>query len=640
MAQRTIAVRPFARKPPWTRVTRGFHRFGLLASPEKAKVCRDKVQPRDRLPVLPVIADTVLPKALFLSTFITAATACSSDSRPPRANDESSDSTDAPSNDGNETVENPRDDSEVGATQGETASLTQETHDAPSVDTFPRDNSSNPSGSDVVWERCGPGRCTTLQVPVDYSDSSKGTLGLRLFVAEAQVAALRQGVLFFNPGGPGVPVVSDAAGYHAFLAEYFPAMDIVLMDNRGMGESEPIDCVDTSFVDTQLADNGEPWSTSTLERLATVWTRFNEGCVERMGESAIANMHSVNVARDMDRVRQLLGEEQINVWNVSYGTVQASFYAKLFPERVRAFVLDSPVYFGTADYPRDVSQAIAAYDQELSRFLSWCASGDRCGLGSTPEAVGQTYDAIRATLTDGVTYDGQPLSVSVLDAVATSLLMYGEWETLAVIVESAARGDWENLYVVASGEATDPAADHALLQSNIVVRALDYGCPADYSPAQALDDIDSVTAQHPRVAEVYAWSFSFCLGWETAASEQRLVTEDLASPPMLVVSSAHDAATPLAGAENLVTQLNNESRLLVIEKEGHGVIGADEDGTRAGIDFVRSGTLEPCSTLDCLGLGNYQLRGFRLPSTNTARRPHLRNRLSPLPVRPLLRAHR
>jgi pimeloyl-ACP methyl ester carboxylesterase len=207
-------------------------------------------------------------------------------------------------------------------------------------------------------------------------------------------------------------------------------------------------------------------------------------------------------------------------------------------------------------------------------------------------------------------------------------------------VESAARGDWENLYLVASGESTDPDADHALLQSNIVVRALDYGCPSGYSAAQALADIDDVAAQHPRVADVYSWSFSFCLGWDTAASEQRLVTEDLASPPMLVVSSAHDAATPLAGAQNLVTQLNNQSRLLVIEKEGHGVIGTDEDGTRAGIDFVRAGTLEPCTTLDCLGLGNFQLRGFRLPQTHTERRPHLRNRLSPMPIRPLLRVHR
>lgn len=585
------------------------------------------------------MADTALTKALVLSTFITAVTACGTDDRPPRPNDDGSDVSSASSDDGNETVENPRDESDVGSTAVATGSFTHNPPETQPTNNSSQNNTVTPEPSSVEWERCGAGRCGTLRVPVDYSDSSKGTLGLRVFVAQAQIAALRQGVLFFNPGGPGVPVVADAPTYHAFLAEYFPSMDIVLMDNRGMGESEPIDCVDASFIDANLADNGEPWSTSTLEELATVWTRFNEGCVDRMGESTIANMHSVNVARDMERVRQLLGEEQINLWNVSYGTVQASFYAKLFPEHVRAFVLDSPVYFGTSDYPTDVRQAIAAYDEELSRFLSWCASGDRCGLGSTTEQVGQTYDAIRATLTDGVTYDDELLTVSVLDATATSLLMYGEWETLAVIVESAARGDWENLYLVASGESTDPDADHALLQSNIVVRALDYGCPSGYSAAQALADIDDVAAQHPRVADVYSWSFSFCLGWDTAASEQRLVTEDLASPPMLVVSSAHDAATPLAGAQNLVTQLNNQSRLLVIEKEGHGVIGTDEDGTRAGIDFVRTGTLEPCTTLDCLGLGNFQLRGFRLPKTHTERRPHLRNRLSPMPIRPLLRVH-
>jgi pimeloyl-ACP methyl ester carboxylesterase len=319
---------------------------------------------------------------------------------------------------------------------------------------------------------------------------------------------------------------------------------------------------------------------------------------------------------------------------VSYGTVQASFYGKMFPEHVSAFVLDSPVYFGDATHVDDIHKAIDAYDNELSRFLDWCSKGDECGLGTTPADVGSNYDTLRADLAEGVVYDGELVTDIVLDSVASSLLMYGEWETLAIVLNQAAHGNLDSLVAAAVADSEDPGADHAMWQANLVVRLLDYGCPTDYTSAEALQQIQDAMATHPRMANVYSWHFTACLGWGTRPSERRIDTRDLKSTPFLLLTSAHDAATPLEGAQSLLAQLNNDSTLVVVEKEGHGVIGIDGYGTTRGVDFVQG--LNPsaeCSGPECFGLGD-----LALSSLPASKRPQPKLPLiKPRPFMPIVR---
>lgn len=488
--------------------------------------------------------------------------------------------------------------------------------------------------ADVVWHPCGKGQCTTIQVPVDYADPSLGTLGLRVFVGKSRLAS-RRGALFFNPGGPGAPVVADASVYFSLLSGYLPTMDIVLMDNRGMGQSTPTDCVDASFLDTRFAGLTDDWSRTQVEELADIWADFNTGCNARMGKSVVENLHSINVARDMDRVRKALREERISVWNVSYGTVQASLYGKLFPEHVGAFVLDSPVYFGDTTHVDDIHDAIAAYDTELSRFLEWCASNTRCGLGTTSAEVNASYDRLRSTLADGVTYRGEVLTGTVLDSVAAGMLMYGEWESFAAVLSDAVRGNFNALVVAATSEDEDPEASHAMWQANFVVRLLDYDCPDNYTNASALAHIQAAMEEHPRMANVYSWHLTACLGWSTRAAEARLDPSDLESAPFLLLTSAHDAATPLKGAENLLAQLNNGSQLSVIQKEGHGVLATHSEGTAEGVDFIGAASSGRTS---CSGLSCSSFNDSTLGQLSNSERPNPRlPRIRPRPVRPLVR---
>lgn len=541
---------------------------------------------------------------------------CSSDAHPPTAGDSALGFEHLPRPEdlvSDETVENARD--VDGGQPDEPAPASSETTGDAGFGWGPSPSSSadEPAPApDVKWETCGKGECTTIDVPINYADPSQGTLGLRVFRGRARLSGRRGGVLLFNPGGPGAPVVADAADYHALFSSYLPTMDVVLMDNRGMGDSAPTDCVAPSFLDARLGQMTNDWSLGQVEDLANVWRDFNAGCVDRMGETVVSSLHSANVARDMDRVREALGEERISVWNVSYGTVQASFYGKMFPEHVGAFVLDSPVYFGDATHVDDIHKAIEAYDNELSRFLVWCSVDDACGLGATPEVVAANYDTLRATLADGVAYQGQIVTDIVLDSVASTLLMYGEWETLALVLNQTALGNLDVLVAAATADSEASAADHAMWQANLVVRLLDYGCPTDYTSAEALAQIRAAMTEHPRMANVYSWHFTVCLGWATPPSERRIDTKDLESSPFLILTSAHDAATPLEGAQSLLSQLNNDSTLVVVEKEGHGVIGIDAYGTTRGVDFVEG--LNPsgdCSGPGCFGLDDLALRSLR-----------------------------
>lgn len=456
----------------------------------------------------------------------------------------------------------------------------------------------------LVWEECGPGRCATLEVPVDYAELDGETLPLRFFVGPARIPRARSGALMFNPGGPGVAVMALAEDLYEVLSSLFPTLDIVFLDNRGIGQSAPIDCVDSDYFDSLdvehesglEGDAGAVIDDEVLNLLSEFWDGFHRGCEERMGSELLANLHTENVARDMDRVRQALGDPQLNLWAVSYGTVQGALYAKLFPETVRAFVLEAPVFRGTLNLVEDSRVSAASYDRELGRVFEWCTENDRCGLGGSVEQIEAGYDALQEQLDTGVEDDaGDELDTSVLFSALQLWLLVGDWESIAEALSAAARGDWARL--VAGAEVNvlgeDEAANFAATQANLVIQALDFGCPPDYTAERARRDLEALFEDYPRTATIGLASITMCMSWSTVATEPRVHPSDVSAPPLLLLAGANDPATPIEGARSLLEQLGNDSRLLVAEVEGHGAVGLDEAATLAFFDFIDEGQLTP-----------------------------------------------
>src|SRR5438093_6081744 len=183
--------------------------------------------------------------------------------------------------------------------------------------------------------------CATAAVPRDYSDPKGPQIKLAVTRLPAQDSAHRIGSLFVNFGGPGAPgvevVKAIGAGLFGNLNQRF---DIVGFDPRGVGESSPsIDCK----VNQETAGvYAQPFVTPEDLDVTALLKRNNDyvdRCIALNGD-ILPYVSTANVARDMDVLRQAVGDDKLSYLGFSYGTFLGATYASLFPHRYRALVLD------------------------------------------------------------------------------------------------------------------------------------------------------------------------------------------------------------------------------------------------------------------------------------------------------------
>ena len=187
-------------------------------------------------------------------------------------------------------------------------------------------------------------RCATVSVPVDYGkpDGAQAQLAVIKIPARGQ----RLGVLMINPGGPGQSAVDVVAGMASSFGdnEMTQHFDLVGFDPRGVGHSTPeVRCRTDAEFDAFRREPLVDYSPAGVARIEDIYRQFAAECLNRVGAEFLANVGTVNVAKDMDVVRQALGEAQINYLGYSYGTQLGTAYAQAFPQNVRAMVLDGAV---------------------------------------------------------------------------------------------------------------------------------------------------------------------------------------------------------------------------------------------------------------------------------------------------------
>src|SRR5690606_6994049 len=213
---------------------------------------------------------------------------------------------------------------------------------------------------------------------------------------------------------------------------------------------------------------------------------------------------------------------------------------------------------------------------QLDRFLAWC--DDNCD----PEVFARggaasVYDALAEELEAGVDIEeGETIPADALNGGTQFLLLVGYWDLLQIVLEEAMFGNWEPLAYIAAlaPGAGDDQASLNFVFSNIAIWLLDNDCRGR--------DLEELTERYAESAERYprlgagnAEGAGLCLGWKTDAAEPPMMTTDLSAPPVLVMAALHDPATPYENATTLVEQLNNGSKLLSSNNEGHGVSATD-----------------------------------------------------------------
>ena len=200
----------------------------------------------------------------------------------------------------------------------------------------------------ISWVGCKDGyQCATVRVPLDYDQPAGVQISLAVSRLPATDPAHRRGSLFVNPGGPGGSAYRSGSAFPAAVRQRF---DIIGMDPRGIGASTPLRCF-TDAEQAGAATHPTEFPATTADRVE--WKRVDEvfaaGCAAHAGR-IIDHMATADVARDLDLLRRLVGDQRLNYVGASYGSILGQTYANMFPDRVGAVVIDGvldPVAWST-----------------------------------------------------------------------------------------------------------------------------------------------------------------------------------------------------------------------------------------------------------------------------------------------------
>src|SRR2546423_6419562 len=244
----------------------------------------------------------------------------------------------------------------------------------------------------VAWHDCSDAdgfQCALYSVPRDYDRPADASLQLALVRIPAGDSAHRIGSLFVNFGGPGAGGVDIVK---AIGADLFAALnqrfDIVGFDPRGTGESSA--AVDCHVNQETQGVYAQPFATpENLGGGGSLVARDNayvQRCIALNG-AILPYLSTANVARDLDVLRQAVGDDKLNYLGFSYGTFLGATYASMFPRNYRALVLDGALDADQyINHPLEATRAqTAGFERAIGRFLQACATHQStCAFGADP----------------------------------------------------------------------------------------------------------------------------------------------------------------------------------------------------------------------------------------------------------------
>lgn len=423
---------------------------------------------------------------------------------------------------------------------------------------------------EISWQKCGRFQCGELLVPIDYNDLSQGVFKLALTKDPADDQAARIGSLLVNPGGPGGSGIDFAqGGSRTASGAVLKRFDLIGFDPRGVGKSDPVQCLTNAETEEFLAADETPDTPKEIVEWNNWVDRFAIACKEGNPETW-QHIGSWNVARDMDILRAALNEEKLNWLGKSYGTLLGALYAELFPDRVGRFVLDGAV--DPNPKPDQVLIQITAFEVALKRFIADCLTRNSCPLSGNVE---QAYQQLMDFLAD---LDQNPMEIPdnrlLTESHAQTAILVGLyddqdlWPFLRDALIQAFEGDGEYL-ILLSDLINNRDSDGNYLDNSLAalyaVNCVDY---ADaLTPKELPAEVERLSAASKLFGSLFGWGSSACLGWMNQDLE--LVRKLNAEPasPVLIVGTTYDPATPIAWSYALGQQIKNS---VVLEWQGDG----------------------------------------------------------------------
>lgn len=433
---------------------------------------------------------------------------------------------------------------------------------------------------DVGWAACQGGfTCGTIQTPMDWFNAGDGrSIEVSMIIRPADGEVW--GSMLYNPGGPGGSGIEYVGSYAEYLVapEVLEHYNLVGFDPRGIGQSTPITCYDDPQwlydwlyeMPEEGYDDVDPLSDETLEDQLEQGSEFGEACLEHTGE-ALEFMGTEQVASDMDLIRALLGEEQLNYLGVSYGTLIGATFADLFPENVGRFVLDAAVAPDSTDAEGTIFQA-GGFELALRNFVEDALTQD-----DNPFA-GDDVDAVMEEISELLDeLDQEPIessdgrflgSSSMFTAIAGNLYSDSQWSTLRGIFADVVDGSSDTAFAAADqyyGVNPDGTFLDNSYEALVAVNCLDYPAVTDF------DEIRDTAEEVQDVAPTLWPDFvgvGACASWPFEATREPHEVTAPGSNPIIVIGGLNDPATPYDWSVRLAEQLES-GVLITVDAEGH-----------------------------------------------------------------------
>jgi pimeloyl-ACP methyl ester carboxylesterase len=423
----------------------------------------------------------------------------------------------------------------------------------------------------LAWHDCGSGfGCASLTVPVDYAHPLGATIKLEVTRYRTSSKS-RLGSVVLNPGGPGASGITYAQEAASIVSDVLGnKFDVVSFDPRGVGASAPVKCLSDKELDTWVAFVADPNSASSVLEQDRLAKNFAAGCVVRSGTELLAHISTVDTARDLDVLRAAIGDPKLTYIGASYGTFLGAIYAQLFPTHVRALVLDGALDPAVSAGELDSVQA-QGFEVALASYIATCIRSSNCPVGRSMSAAEPKLDTWLMSLQSAPVpgSSGRTLTAALaVGGVAAALYSPSLWSTLTSALRSAMGGHPDALLAlsdVIDGRQSDGSYDNQV-ESNAAINCVDRpGLGPNiqaYAKAAAAGVKDGAT-----FGAYIDWGNIPCADWPIAPELAPGPVTAVGAPPILVIGTLRDPATPYRWAQALATELGGP--LLTYNGDGH-----------------------------------------------------------------------
>lgn len=420
-----------------------------------------------------------------------------------------------------------------------------------------------PPVTPIVWAPCQNGlQCGSVTVPLDYAEADGPTIQIAVARHPAEDPAERIGSLVINPGGPGASGIDDLPDELSVLTPgLLERFDIVSFDPRGVDRSAPLTCGETggSSVPQGLLPDPVPSTAATRQAVLANDEAYAQQC-QRASGALLPYVGTVDAARDLDRIRQALGDAQLTYIGHSYGSLLGLTYAQMFPTHVRAMVLDGVIDPALSALQMATDQAIG-FDNVLAGFFRWCSSGCAWAEGAEPL---QTLEQLAASLQASPIPAGggrQAGAGELYTAVLSAMYSPSGFAQLATALGEAERGDGSG--ILSMTDAYDSFNGPNAVDAETAIDCLDHPVPRQTSQYPQL--AAEAAVQAPFFGPMLVWGLEQCALWPALPTRTPAPVSAAGAPPILLVSSSGDPATPHSWAVSVQSELQ---RAVLVTWEG------------------------------------------------------------------------